>query len=145
MAIYKKILLAVDLASNAELLCQKAKQMAELHQAPLSLIHVVEPIVSDSAFDTIPPLPVDFDDAMFKHAREGLNALAEKYGIDNNMLFLEIGVIKREIIRVATEQNIDLIIIGSHGRHGVELLLGSTANAVMHHASCDVLAVRMHQ
>jgi len=35
------------------------------------------------------------------------------------------------------------VVIGSHGRHGVQLLLGSTANAV-HGASCDVLAVRMY-
>ncbi|MEO1899758.1 MAG: universal stress protein, partial [Methylococcales bacterium] len=37
----------------------------------------------------------------------------------------------------------DLIVVGSHGRHGLALLLGSTANGVLHHAVCDVLAVRL--
>ncbi len=39
----------------------------------------------------------------------------------------------------------DLIIIGTHGQHGIALLLGSTANAVLHGVSCDVLAVRVKE
>ena len=50
---------------------------------------------------------------------------------------------KTEIVRVANENKVDLIIVGSHGRHGLALLLGSTANGVLHHATCDVLAVRL--
>jgi universal stress protein A len=38
-----------------------------------------------------------------------------------------------------------LIVVGSHGRHGVRLLLGSTANGILHHAKCDVLAVRIKE
>lgn len=145
MSVYNKILLAVDLASHAEILCQKAAQLAQLHNASLSLIHVVEPVVSDSAFDTMPPLPVDFDDVLVKRAREGLQQLAENHTIDSTQVYLEIGVTKREITRVASDIDADLIVVGSHGRHGVELLLGSTANAVLHHAHCDVLAVRIHK
>jgi universal stress protein A len=37
----------------------------------------------------------------------------------------------------------DLVVVGSHGRHGLSLLLGSTANGVLHGAGCDVLAVRV--
>ncbi len=48
-----------------------------------------------------------------------------------------------EIHRIAEEQGADLIVVGSHGRHGLALLLGSTANGVLHGASCDVLAVRV--
>jgi len=50
---------------------------------------------------------------------------------------------KTEIIRVAQENGVDLIVVGSHGRHGLALLLGSTANGVLHYAPCDVLAVRL--
>lgn len=144
MAVYNRILVAVDLAMHADLLCNKAAELAALHQAELSLLHVVEPVVSDSAFDTLPPLPVDFDDAMLKRAREGLEQLGERYAVDASRRFLEIGVTKHEITRLAKDQESDLIVVGSHGRHGVELLLGSTANAVLHHAHCDVLAVRIH-
>jgi universal stress protein A len=125
------------------MLCQHAAGLAKLHHAELSLVHVVEPVVTDSAFDTLPPLPVDFDDVLMQQARKRLEDLRQRYALQSNNIFLEIGVTKKEIIRVATEQHSDLIVLGSHGRHGVELLLGSTANAVLHHAPCDVLAVRI--
>lgn len=143
MGIYKNILLAVDVASNAEALCQKAAQLAALHQARLSLVHVLEPLISDAAFDTLPPLSVDFDDLMLARAKEILSDLAQKHAVDEKDLFIEIGAAKKEIIRVAEQLQSDLIIVGSHGRHGIGLLLGSTANAVLHHAKCDVLAMRI--
>ncbi|WP_313899138.1 universal stress protein [Leclercia adecarboxylata] len=45
--------------------------------------------------------------------------------------------------RLAKKQGCDLIVVGSHGRHGLALLLGSTANDILHGAPCDVLAVRL--
>ena len=143
MALYRNMLLAVDFAAQTESLCQHAAETAKLYSATLSLVHVVEPVVSDSAFDTLPPLPVDFDDLLVTQARERLDDLGERYGVGEDKRFLEIGVTKREILRVAEVQAIDLILVGSHGRHGIELLLGSTANAVLHHADCDVLAIRL--
>ncbi len=50
---------------------------------------------------------------------------------------------KEGILGAAREHGADLIVVGSHGRHGLALLLGSTANAVLHGAPCDVLAVRI--
>lgn len=143
MGLYKKILLAIDFAPHTEQLCERAAELATLHGAELSVIHVVEPVVTDSAFDTLPPLPVDFDDVLVEQARKRLEQIRDQYGLSPDNVFLEIGVTKKEIIRVAAAQDTDLIIVGSHGRHGVELLLGSTANAILHHAPCDVLAYRI--
>lgn len=143
MGLYNKILLAVDFASHTEALCEHAAVLAKAHGAELSVIHVVEPVVTDSAFDTLPPLPVDFDDVLVEQARKRLEQIRDQYGLSPDNVFLEIGVTKKEIIRVAAAQQTDLIIVGSHGRHGVELLLGSTANAILHHAPCDVLAYRI--
>ena len=143
MALYRKILLAIDFASYTEKLCQHATEFAAIHDATLSLIHVVEPVISDSAFDTLPPLPVDFDDLLLQQARTRLEQLRLRFALQEKLIHLEIGVPKREILRVAKEQDVDLILLGSHGRHGIELILGSTANAVLHHADCDVLAVRL--
>ena len=50
-----------------------------------------------------------------------------------------------EIHNVAEEIGADLIVVGSHGRHGLALIFGSTANGVLHGATCDVLAVRVRQ
>ena len=56
---------------------------------------------------------------------------------------MALGSTAKEILRIVQEQGLDLIVLGSHGRHGVAMLLGSTANAVLHHAECDLLAVRI--
>jgi len=133
----------VDFASNAEQICDKALNLAGSGAGELSLVHVLEPIITDSAFDSLPALPADFEEAMLNNARSRLTQLGEKYSIPEARLFLELGDTRREIIRIAEEQGADLIVVGSHGRHGVALLLGSTANAVLHHAHCDVLAVRI--
>jgi universal stress protein A len=53
-----------------------------------------------------------------------------------------IGHISSEILAFAENEHVDLIITGSHGVHGLQLLLGSTSNAILHGAKCDVLAVR---
>jgi len=50
-----------------------------------------------------------------------------------------------EIHRLAKDQGLDLIVVGSHGRHGLSLLLGSTSTGVLHGAKCDVLAVRIQK
>ncbi len=54
-----------------------------------------------------------------------------------------VGMPDTEIHRFADEHNVDLIVVGSHGRHGFALLLGSTSTGVLHGAQCDVLAVRV--
>ncbi|MCY1401873.1 Universal stress protein family protein [compost metagenome] len=56
---------------------------------------------------------------------------------------LTYGQPRQEIHNLAKEDGCDLIVVGSHGRHGLALLLGSTANDVLHGAPCDVLAVRL--
>jgi universal stress protein A len=76
-------------------------------------------------------------------AKTRLAKLAEKLYVPKDRLWLEMGSPKIEIIRVAKENKVDLIVVGSHGRHGLALILGSTANGVLHHANCDVLAVRL--
>ena len=56
---------------------------------------------------------------------------------------LAYGQPRQEIHSFAKEHHCDLIVVGSHGRHGLALLLGSTANDVLHGAPCDVLAVSL--
>ena len=86
---------------------------------------------------------MDLTAELMAGAKKRLAKLAEKLGVTEDRLWLEMGSPKTEIIRVAEENKVDLIVVGSHGRHGLGLLLGSTANGVLHHATCDVLAVRL--
>ncbi len=143
MANYQNILLATDFSEDFDPVITKAIEIQERNQARLALIHVVE--YSGAIYTGEIPLPEDFDldQRLVEQAEERLKDLANQHQLSNHAELVEVGTPKREIVRVAAEQNFDLIIIGSHGRHGLQLLLGSTANGVLHLAPCDVLAVRV--
>ncbi|MFB3104756.1 MAG: universal stress protein, partial [Pseudomonadales bacterium] len=66
-----------------------------------------------------------------------------KLGVPEDRQYLIFGRPESEIHRIAESKEADIIVVGSHGRHGLALLLGSTANGVLHGAKCDVLAVRV--
>lgn len=140
---YKHILLAVDFSDHAKQVTNKAEELAQANQAKLSIVHVVENLpITDAAYGPI-PFDVDLTQEWLDASKQRLKALGEKLGIPEQRQWLEIGSAKLEIVRVAEENGVDLIVVGSHGRHGLALLLGSTANGVLHHAKCDVLAVRL--
>ena len=141
---YKHILLAVDFYENSETVTNKAEDLAKKYQAKLSIVHVVDSLpITDAGYGTDIPFNMDLTAELMAGAKTRLVKLAEKLGVPEDRLSLEMGSPKTEIIRIAEEKKVDLIVIGSHGRHGLGLLLGSTANGVLHHASCDVLAVRL--
>ncbi|HEB97112.1 MAG TPA: universal stress protein [Sedimenticola thiotaurini] len=143
MADYRHILLTVDFSDDSDQVIGKALDMARRNGARLSLIHVVEYTSSMYAGDIPLPEDLDLDRRLAEQAVDKLRQLAQDHGISEAKQLVEIGVPKREIVRVAEEIGADLIVIGSHGRHGLQLLLGSTANGVLHQAPCDVLAVRI--
>lgn len=140
---YKHILLAVDF-EQAELVTDRAKSLAETYKATLSLIHVVDNMpMPDTGYGLDTTIDLDLTGEMIVAAKKQLSGLAQKLGVEENRLYIELGSPKLEITRVAEENEVDLIVVGSHGRHGLALLLGSTSNGVLHHAKCDVLAVRL--
>ncbi len=141
---YKHILLAVDFFEQGDVVARKAQALATQNQAKLSIVHVVDSLpVVDSSYGTEIPFNLDLTAELMAQAKEKMYELAKKLKIPSEQSWLEMGSSSSEIVRVAEENAVDLIVIGSHGRHGLALLLGSTANSVLHHASCDVLAVRL--
>ncbi|NOR69210.1 MAG: universal stress protein [Methylomarinum sp.] len=144
MSHYKHILLAVDFTEHGENVAKKAQELAKDNQAQLSVVHVVDdlPIV-DASYESIIPLDVGLTEQLIDMAKQRLTKMANKLAIAEDKQWLEIGSAPLEIARIAEENDVDLIVVGSHGRHGLALLLGSTANGVLHHATCDVLAVRL--
>ena len=142
MGIYTHILLAADFHDESAKVVERAQVLRDSNQCKLSLIHVLEPI--SIAYGGEFPLDLgDLHRELEKQAKERLTALSAQLNVPPQQQFLEVGITEREILRVAKEQAVDLIVVGSHGRHGLALLLGSTANGVLHHAQCDVLAVRV--
>jgi len=143
MANYRNVLVAVDFSEESKAVVKKALEIAARNQASLNLLHVVEYTSSMYAGDIPLPEDLNLDRDLADQAALKLKALAEESGIPEATQYVEIGIPKREIVRLAEECAADLVVVGSHGRHGLQLLLGSTANGVLHQAKCDVLAVRV--
>jgi universal stress protein A len=143
MTNYRKILVAVDLSPEAKPVLARARELREFYTADLCLIHVVEPLVTTSDYELSPELPFEVERTIVQRAEKYLEALAGDMDITDALQTVEIGSVKRGILNFAQKQGCDLIVIGTHGRHGVATLLGSTANAVLHGTTCDVMCIRV--
>jgi len=143
MATYKRILAALDLTSESAKVLEQALELSKQNRAALSLVHVVEHYTAvystESSFPEIP----DIEKRLTHKATASLDQIKEEHRIPDAECYVRSGTAKHEIVGLAKEANTDLIVIGSHGRHGLQLLLGSTANGILHLATCDVLAVRI--
>ena len=143
---YHHILVALDYSENRRLLIERSKHLAVSFQAKLSVIHILDNIpMPQVQYGSVIPLSHDLesDNSPLEHEKNKLTELAKELDIAVENCWLVWGVPSREIPEFAQEVNADLIIVGSHGRHGLALLLGSTANGVLHHAHCDVLSIRL--
>lgn len=140
-----KILVPIDFSDYSKSALRYAVNFAKLFNAEIILIYVVEPVIYPPDFSmgqiAIPTVTTEFDD----RAKEELNKLA-KNEIPQQ---LKVSIIIRtgkpfvEIIDTASEADVDLIIIATHGHSGVEhILFGSTAEKVVRKAPCPVLTLR---
>jgi len=139
---YKRIMLAVDLTEESKPVAERALALVKLFDAQLHIVHVIEPLSLAYGGD----VPMDLSAVQEQiqiQAKSHLAEFASALGVPEARQHLIFGRPESEIQRVADEEHSDLIVVGSHGRHGLALLLGSTANGVLHGARCDVLAVRV--
>jgi universal stress protein A len=145
MLSYKHILLATDLSEDTDKLADHAKLLSERSKAKISIVHVIEhtPIVYGGGEFSV-PLDMNLEEALRTRATRALAKLGKRLGISEKEQYIETGSIKTAVVNLAKKIGVDLIVVGAHGRHGVEKLLGSTANAILHAAACDVLTVRTH-
>jgi universal stress protein A len=141
MSAYRKVLIAVDSSDEAIQVLQAAKALPELEKAEVSVLHVAEH--PQAAYGQwLVYLPINEGQLQDK-LLERLDERVEKSGLKAAKTQVEFGRAIDEILVTAKNEEADLIVIGSHGRHGIKLVLGSTANGVLHRAECDVLAVRV--
>ncbi len=143
---YKHVLAAVDLSDESVHVLEKARATADVHGAKFSLINVVKPLIQVYARLDMTPFAngsVSFEEEARKQASRQLRDNAKLYGVDAADAHVKVGNPGHEIRNAANELEADLIVVGTHARHGLGLLLGSTANAVLHGVGCDVLVVRV--
>ena len=141
---YQHLLLATDFSDHANYAAQRAAMLAHQHHARLSLLQVLEiPVMYDEFYIGMAPLEFDLENIMQENAQKRLQTLAQQLGDIVTATDLRLGRPKTEIVAYAREQQVDLIVLGSHGVGGLAHLLGSTSNGVNHAAHCDVLSVRL--
>ena len=139
---YKHMLLGVDFSQESSEVVKRAVGLRDCCGSELSVIHVIEPLSFAYGGD----IPMDFSgiqEEIHKQAQAQLTALCDPIGVAEANRHLVVGRPESEIHHIAEEIGADLVIVGSHGRHGLALLMGSTANGVLHGSTCDVLAVRV--
>lgn len=145
MAVYPRILLAVDLTPDSRLVGRRARALAAALDGTLEMIHVIEPVplVAPIPPDAVVPDIVTTQTELIEIAQEQIGALAEELGVAKTRWSVVVGNTKSEIIRAAADGKMDLIVIGSRERHGLAFLIKPTEDVVVHKAPCDVLAVRL--
>ena len=140
-----KVLVPIDFSDYSKNALKYAVNFVKHFHAQLILIYVVEPVIYPPDFSmgqiAIPSVDLDMD----KRAIDELNKLAElEIPADIKVKsIVKTGKPFIEIIEIAEDENIDLIIIATHGHTGMEhILFGSTAEKVVRKAPCPVLTLR---
>lgn len=144
MGDYTHILVGVDLTEESQHVTKRACALSKAFNSEISCIHVIEPLSLAYGGD-IPMDLSNIQEQIQETAKNHLADFAQTLSIPPENQHLVFGRPEIEIHNMATQISADLIVVGSHGRHGLALLLGSTSTGVLHGAGCDVLAVRVGQ
>jgi universal stress protein A len=142
MAGYKKILVLLDLTDASDQIAAAGRDMAAYSNAALVVLHVVEFVPAEPMGETLMP-SVQIEEDLMQRSRAKLTELSARLGLQRATWRVEAGNKKTEILRVAKEEAVDLIVLGSRVRHGLGILVNFTEDTVLHAAHCDVLAIRL--
>src|SRR5882724_1217544 len=143
----RSILVPTDFSECGNYALSYAASLARTFGSSITCVHVIEPIVPTVGYSGMTePLPIaDISEQLEDSAERELPKLAECdecAGLNVEEVMVH-GDAAAEIVRVAEEREVDLIVISSHGRTGLgRILFGSTAEAVVRHAGCPVLVVK---
>lgn len=140
---YSHILLATDLLDDNAVVMERAVELVKHYGSQLSALHVVESVPIYFGNELVLPEMQAIEMQLLEAAREKMGDVAQKLGIGVERCHVTVGMTKLEILSFAEKEKVDLIVMGSHSRHGLERLIGSTARTVLNSAPCDVLAVKI--
>lgn len=143
-----KILLAIDDSTFSQATIQSVLNTARPHETEVRVLHVLEPIFIPADAQTWTSLPfyAEMTERRRQDAAKLVKRAAESFkaaGFKVSSYAVEDGSPKLAIVDEAKKWGADLIVLGSHGRTGLDrLLLGSVSEAVARHAACSVEIVR---
>ena len=137
MSQYTHILFATDHTELSKNITPKVKKLAKLLDAKISLITVLE----HSPTTGYPSIP-DVESPVSEQLQLAMAELGDKLQVPRKRQHIVFGSVKDQVLSHADSLQANLIVVGSHGRHGLSRLLGSSANAIVNGAQCDVLLLR---
>lgn len=141
------ILVPIDFSDNSKKALRYALPLAEQFKASITLLYVVEPAVFPSDFGfgqmSFPDVEKEMHDKAEAELRQLVTDLNAKVPITP---VIKSGIPFVEVTTFAADEKVDLIILATHGRTGVEhILFGSTAEKIIRKAPCPVLVVRAEE
>ena len=144
----KKILVPTDFSESAKHAQGYGVSFAREYEAELILVHVVETLTVGYASDLFPVPMAEVFDEISGYAKTEIAKLAAEIrekGIPVREMVVQ-GKPSAEIVRIAKEEGIDIIVLGTHGKGMLDqALFGSTAERVIRKAPCPVLTCQLHQ
>ncbi len=143
---YRHVLAAIDTTEEAREVLSAARELADEHKAKLSVCSAVKPLTHVyGGLDMMgyTQAGVSFEQEALNQARSQVETEASAVNVGAADVHVGLGAPATFVVETAESVGADLIVTGSHGKHGLGLLLGSTANGVLHQAQCDVLTIRI--
>lgn len=140
----KKILFCTDFSENSEPAKHQAVEYAKAFGAELLIIHVIDSSTFSTYMDWVGEELSEALNRMQESVDTRLESLAKECGrlVERVKTFCRVGLPPNEIVALADEQSVDLIVVGTHGRTGVKhLVMGSIARSVLKTAHRPVLIV----
>lgn len=140
MIAIQQILLPTDFSDSSEQARSYACEFAKRFGAKLHLLHVVQPIALPAYIGPLPETITEPEEAARKELKEWEHPAFQE--AKEVVRIVKTGPPFVEIVRYASDNNIDLIVMGTHGRSGIaQALMGSVAEKVVRKASCPVLTI----
>ncbi len=144
----KKILFPVDFFENSDKILPYVKLMAEKLGAKIELLHVVRGSGEYAGFELGVAWYSNLKKDLMGGAEKAMNRFVDEHmsDIEDVKTSVEVGDTVEEILNYANKNGIDMIIMGTHGRKGLEqIMFGSVASGVVRGASCPVLTVNPYK
>lgn len=132
----KRIAVPIDFSDNCLDALQAGCELAATYESELYLVHVAEPWIAVAMSSSEPYPTKRFEEALTDVSVPAVHGVAVHRSV-------RVGETVKEMLKFLTEKEIDLVVMGSHGRTGLShVLLGSIAEAIVRRAPCPVLIVR---
>jgi universal stress protein A len=147
MSGHRRILIAVDGSEEADQVLEAATALDPKSGDSFYVVTVISPLVDGmtgmggASFAVTWPLQ-EMEATVRKEVTDVVLERVARFGISPDRVAVRYGRPAAETLTYAQQIDADLIVVGSHGRRGLSrVMLGSTANGILHGAKCDVLTV----